>query len=109
MSFQEYYSTQSFLTEPGIFKDILDELPENIESIVKIIQGLVLLDIDADVSGYFIPEERLKETEIRYVEKMLEKIFQLDSSPIIVERKIAHKLIGNCRDFATLLCAFLRH
>jgi len=33
----------------------------------------------------------------------------LDAAPLPVARPLEKRLVGNCRDFATLLCAMLRH
>jgi len=40
---------------------------------------------------------------------MLARLRELDSRPLTVAHPMERRLVGNCRDFSTLLCAMLRH
>ncbi len=40
---------------------------------------------------------------------MLARIQELDGRPLMVVHPPEKRLVGNCRDFATMLCAMLRH
>jgi len=40
---------------------------------------------------------------------MLARIRELDDQPLTTVRPLESRLVGNCRDFATLLCGMLRH
>jgi hypothetical protein len=59
--------------------------------------------------GYQIPKERLDEVDIRWVEKMLARIVELDDRPLIEPRPPERRLVGCCRDAATLFCAMARY
>ena len=52
---------------------------------------------------------RLYDIEIRYVSKMLEKLMGLSTLPLTMERNLSARMVGSCRDYATLFCAILRY
>ncbi|RLC90976.1 MAG: transglutaminase domain-containing protein, partial [Chloroflexi bacterium] len=54
-------------------------------------------------------EERKQEVSIRQVAQMLAHIREMDDRPLTVARPLEKRLVGNCRDFAAMLCAMLRH
>jgi len=64
---------------------------------------------DGSFYNYQIPLKRLSDIETRYVEKMLEKIIALDNAELIKERALDKRIVGSCRDYATLFCAILRY
>jgi excinuclease ABC subunit A len=105
----EFYKEHSVFTDPAIYAEKLDQLPDTIPELVKVVQGLIIHRLDGQIFGINIPQDRLNEMEIRKVSSMLEVIFKLDDSPITQPRSVEKKLISGCRDFAVLLCAFLRH
>ncbi|MEI8055555.1 MAG: transglutaminase domain-containing protein [bacterium] len=109
MNFLNYYTEHGKFTDPHGFIYLFDQLPDKIEELVSIIQGVLLLDVDIGTLGYSPPIDRWKEVELRYVSKMLRKILELDNKPLFENRKVNKKLIVTCRDFKVLLCSILRH
>jgi hypothetical protein len=54
------------------------------------------------------PEGR-DDPQIRPAAAMIERIQELERSPLVERRPADQRFIGNCRHFATLTCALLRH
>jgi hypothetical protein len=47
--------------------------------------------------------------QIRPAAAMLERIHELDPSPLVERRPVQKRFVGNCRHFATLTCALFRN
>jgi hypothetical protein len=104
-----YYKTQSLITDPGGNTKLFVDLPGNIEGLCRIVQGLYIHYMGGERYGYQISKERLSEVNLRYIEKMLARIIELDDRPLTEHRTPEKRLVGCCRDAATLLCAMARH
>jgi hypothetical protein len=72
------------------------------------VQGLIVHYQETDTYGIEIPPERRREIDTRHVPAMLERIMALDARPLLEPRAPERRLIGCCRDFATLTCSMLR-
>lgn len=103
-----YYGTQGPMTDPGRFGSELDKLPTSVAELVQIVQGLVVHPFWAGSYGLELDKEREGEVQIRRLEPKLERILQLDSSPLTTARTAEARLVGYCRDFSLLLVALLR-
>lgn len=55
-----------------------------------------------------IPRNRFGDMEIRFVESMLARLQELENRSLDEARPLKTRLVGNCRDFAVLLCATFR-
>lgn len=104
MKISTYYTQQSELTRPGDYAHLLADLPGEIPALCRIVQGLILHYFNEAAN-----EDRYDERNLRYIEKMLARMVELDDSPLTVARPPQKRLIGCCRDFATLFCAMARH
>jgi hypothetical protein len=109
MNALEFYKKQSLVTDPKGFAYLLQSFPCDVASIKILLQGLILHLWDGSFYNYQIPLKRLFDIETRYVEKMLEKMIQLDSAELTKERPLDKRIVGSCRDYATLFCAILRY
>ncbi len=110
MNSSEYYSQQSPITDPGEYAHLFDELPHDVAVLCRVAQGLIIHYLDGErLFDYPIPEERLPEVDTCHVEKMLARILELDSRPLTQPRPPEKRLVGCCRDFATLFCSMARH
>lgn len=109
MNFYEFYKKQSSITDPKSFSYLFKSLPNDHASIKVVLQGLILHFWDGGFYEYKIPLRRLFDIEIRYVEKILEKLTQLDNSDLSQARPLNKRVVGSCRDYATLFCAILRY
>lgn len=109
MDIPTYYTTQSYITDPGEYAYLYEDLPRDIEGLCKVVQGLVIHYRFGDALGYSIPEERMPEIDIRFVPKMLARIVALDGRSLNEERAPERRFVGCCRDFATLFCSMARY
>jgi hypothetical protein len=105
-----YYAQPGPMTDPHDQAHLLADLPTDIPSLVKIVQGVIIHPFWMERYGLpRIPEREERETNLRFVNKMLVRIVELDDRGLATPRALDHKLIGNCRDHTTLLCSILRH
>lgn len=105
----DYYATPSPMTSVGKYKAQIDELPNDIGEIVKIIQGLGVYDaVASDFYGFTIPENRKSEIHIRSIEQVLKQLMFLDDKPLDEARPIEKRVVCRCHHFARLLVAVLR-
>jgi hypothetical protein len=106
---QIYYSSQGEITEPGACIHLFADLPHDIASLCKVVQGLIIHYHCEAMYNYTIPDDRLLEVDTRSVAKMLARIRELDPRPLTEERPPEKRLVGCCRDFATLFCSMARY
>lgn len=104
-----YYATPGRMTDPGVHAHLFDGLPGDIAGLCRVVQGVLLHIFWAERYGVQLSEERKGEVQIRAVAPKLQRLLELDSSPLSVARPPERRLVGNCRDFSVLLCAMLRH
>jgi hypothetical protein len=104
-----YYASHSPITDPGAYMALLQELPVEIPALCKILQGILMHHCSAGLRGVELSDERREEQELRWVARMLARIVELDDRPLLEPRQPDRRLVVCCRDFATLLCAALRH
>ena len=105
----EYYRTQSPITEPGEYVELFNDLPHDIPGLCRAVRGLVF-PIDAEeLYGYTIPEDKRREVDTRYIEKILARIIELDDRPLSEPRSPEKRFVGCGRDMAVLFSAVARH
>ena len=105
----EFLSTPGKMTSPGSLASLFDPLPRDIASLVRVVQGLMIHVFWIEKYGIQLDAARKEEVQLRYVEKMLARILELDPRPLTETRPLEKRLVGNCRDFSVLLTAMLRH
>lgn len=103
-----FYREQSAITRPGKHSALFTDLPQSIEALCKIVQGLIIHYDCGDLYGCQIPAEREREMDTRYIEHMLERILKRDPHSLSEARVPELRLVGCCRDFSTMLCSMLR-
>ena len=116
--FLDYYRAQGDLSDPGKFVHLYDDLPDDILSIVKVVQntiihffwtttdkayGISLKDIET--TGRDPNEEHNQ----RRIEEKLSTLISIKDAPLTELREPIDRVVGNCRDFALLLTSILRH
>ena len=106
---QRYYATQSVVTDPGEYKELLTDLPDDIPSLCCIIQGLLLHRWWTEQYGVNISEAQKEEIKIRKLTRQFKRILELEDSPLTTVRPPDRRLVGTCRDYAAVLTSFLRH
>ena len=106
---KDFYSTQSIVTDPGRYKELYQDLPDDIPSLCKVAQGLILHMHWAQAYGQNPSDQRKTEVRIRQADRQLARILELQDSPLTEPRPPEKKIIGTCRDYAAMLVSFLRY
>lgn len=99
--------THDFYARPGPMTS-MPKVQGDVACLATIVQGLVIHEYMAKAYGVTVPDSRKAESHIRYVDEMLERLFELDSSPLTVARPPEKRLVGVCHHFSLLLVAMLR-
>jgi hypothetical protein len=86
---------------------LLGDLPSSPVGLCAAAQSLVALPQLAE--GFGIPEARQAEKDLRPAGAILRTLRALDDRPFDRPRAPADRVVGTCRHFAVLSCAFLRH
>jgi len=105
----EYYSGQSAITDPGQYAYLYDSLPESVAELCRVTQRLLLHPFHTERYGVELTEQRRKEVRLREVEDILHRAIELDERMLIENREPQKRVTGHCRDYAVLLCSFLRY
>lgn len=71
------------------------------------VHGLVIQPADAEPLG--LAAERFEEKQLRPAAAIVARLLALDPSPLPDMRPPSARVVGTCRHFAVLACAFLRH
>jgi hypothetical protein len=105
----EFHSLPGPMTAGEGSDDTLAALPDDLDTLVRIVQGLVLHEFTAStMQGVEIAGERRFESHIRTVPHMLNRLRELDDRPLWQARLPSLRLVGVCHHFALLLLAILR-
>ena len=105
-----YYTHQSPISDPKELGHLFDAIPDDIPTIARTVQGLITHYMaDTFIYDYQYPKERMSEIDTRYVHSMLEQLIKMDDRLLAEARAFDNRLIGCCRDYATLFTSILRH
>lgn len=105
---REYYTSQGPLTDPRNEAELFDGLPYSVAEMRDVIQGLIIHVFWAQRYGLSVPDDRMRELQLRSVPEKLRRLRELDDRPITQARPPPRRLLGNCRDFSVMLCSMLR-
>lgn len=83
-------------------------LPDDLGSLVKVVQGLLIHVFWAERYGINLTPGRKEEVNLRSFAEKFPALYALEASPLSSARPPEKRLVGNCRDFSNLLAAFLR-
>lgn len=104
-----YYSKQTIITNPRNYMCRYGTLPLSPTELLKTVQGLVIHGDQGKLYKVTFSKRQLNEELLRTVPQMLDRLFQIDKSPLSTARPPQNRLIGMCRDYSLLLVSFLRH
>lgn len=104
-----YYSQAGVMTDPGQYAFLLQDLPTDIGSLCRIVQGNLIHVFWAERYGVDLTDAQKQTLEIRHVSQKLARIWEQEKSPLRTARLKERRQVGNCRDFSTFLCAILRY
>jgi len=105
----DFYARPAMMTSAGRHTSMFAELPDDVDELVRIIQGLGIYDMAAaDFYGVTIPDKRKNEIHIRSMERMLDQLLALDDQPLTMARPAEKRLACRCHNFTRFLVAMLR-
>jgi hypothetical protein len=105
----DFYAEPTTLTSAQEYASLLAELPDDVEKLTHIVQGLAIHEYAArDFYGVEVPDDRKSESHFRSLERMLEQILAINDQPLSIARPPDQRLFGVCHHFALLLVAILR-
>lgn len=105
----QYYRTPGVITTLTKYKEFLEWLTDDIRAIVQVVQGLIVHDLWLERYGTALRKEQCCDVNIAYMEDLLDKAMSLDNRSLAISRPPEKRVIACCREFATLVCAILRH
>lgn len=105
----EFYLRSAAMDAAGTHAAPFDALPDDVESLARIVPGLLLHQHIAPAYGETLTEARVREAHLRPVEAILARVLKHDGAPLAQARPAAKRAIGVCRHFTLLLVAMLRH
>jgi hypothetical protein len=105
----EYYATPGEITSIAKHAQFVDWLTDDVRAIVQVVQGILIHDSWLDAYGASLNDGQRYDHNSLLMETVLDKAVDLDGRSLSIPRAPDRRVIGCCREFATLLCAFLRH
>lgn len=108
MANAERWISHSAMSEPGRYQASMAELPAEVDALNRVVQG-ILVHTDW-LHAYGIDSSRFERIsrETLPVAVRLGLVLDGDGCELAVGRAPAQRGVGTCRDFALMLCAFLR-
>lgn len=107
-SVREYYNKPGAITDLTDFADFTQWLDTDPRLIFQVTQGIILHDMWAQRYGVSLQKSQMCKCNTPYMKDILAKALELDAKSLVIPRALEKRVIGCCRDFATLFCAFLR-
>ncbi len=104
----DYYCQPDEITNLKKYLPLIQWLPENPDIICQVVQGLIVHDMWVTSYGVDYNKEHEYVQKTAYMEDILEKILEIDGCNLAIPRQPQNRVIACCREFATLMCAFLR-
>ncbi len=104
----KYYSVPGDITRLDKYKDFTNWLTADPNAIYQLVQGLIVHDLWVERYGQVYDETHEYSQKLAYMEDLLDKALELDHSNLAIPRHPHNRVIACCREFATLMCAFLR-
>ncbi|HTN90808.1 MAG TPA: transglutaminase-like domain-containing protein [Sorangium sp.] len=105
----DFYARPAAMTSGGAHAPrLFDELPSDVASLVRVVQGLLLHQHWAGAYGVELSDERRGESHLRPTDRMLDRVLALSDRPLSVARPLDARLVGTCRNITVLLVALLR-
>ena len=105
----DYYRQPTAMTSAGKYAALFKKLPNNVDELVRTVQGLGIYGLTAsDFYDFNVPKERENEIHIRSVEEMINRLFAIDNQPLTIARPAEKRLVCLCRNFGLLLLSMLR-
>ncbi|MGE5678867.1 MAG: transglutaminase-like domain-containing protein [Pseudomonadota bacterium] len=104
----QYYSEPGDITDLSGHKPFIEWLGDDPGAIYQVVQGLLVHDLWVGFYGENYNEAHEYSQQTAYMVDLLDKAIELDKSNLAIPRRPGSRVIGCCREFATLMCAMLR-
>ena len=104
-----FYTSPGRMTDPGEYALLLADLPAGIADLCKVVQNNLIHVFWAERYGVILSEDQKRTLNLRRLSEKLSLIYSYDHRPLIYEREIHTRQVGNCRDFSLFLTALLHH
>jgi hypothetical protein len=105
----DFYAQATGNSDGGRHAERLAALPEGVVELANVIQRLLIYgDVAQAFYGVDIAPQRQRETHLRRVEDMLDRVLELDARPLVAARALDKRLVGVCHHYMLLLVAALR-
>ncbi|WP_395375210.1 transglutaminase domain-containing protein [Marinicella sp. W31] len=105
----EHYKQHTVVTNPGKYSEIFKGLNLSVKETVNLVGGISAhYQRDLTHTDIVLSKERLKEVDTRFVENIIERVFELNQQPLTETRPMHERFMGTCRDGAVLVCSMLR-
>ena len=103
-----YFARYGKMTHPGPYAHLYTDLPSDVPSLVRVVQGLMVHVFWGERYGLDLSEGRKAEVQLRSMERRLGRTLELDAAPLTSPRPNEQKIVGNCRDFSVTLASMLQ-
>lgn len=104
----DYYREPGEITKLERYSGFTKWLPEDAGAIYQVVQGLIVHDMWVGHYGAEYKKEHEYPQNTAYMQDLLDKALELDNSSLSIPRHPRDRVIACCREFATLMTAFLR-
>lgn len=99
------YTRQSPYSDPRAYAPLLAALPADLPELAAVIRNVL---VHYRSAGIDFPDERLREIDNRWVDRILAHDQRRHPQPLAVPRALEERVVGCCRDFTLLTVAALR-
>jgi len=107
-SLLHYYAAHGIVTDPREQATLLADLPSDIPTLSRIVQGILIHPVAGPLYHQKLSHLRKQDLHLRTVPRMLQRLKEISHEPLTIARPPSLRMVGNCRDAATLFCALLR-
>lgn len=104
----DFYTRPAAMTAVGCYAPLVDELPDDVPGLVRVVQGLLLHEHWAPAYGITLSDERRSKTHLRPAAQMLDSLSPEDGRPLTAARSLDERVVGTCRNFTVLFVALAR-
>ncbi|MFC1878676.1 transglutaminase domain-containing protein [Chloroflexota bacterium] len=104
----DFYRQQGPMSDPGKYAGLMAGLPTDLASLCRVVQHNLIHVFWAEKYGRNLSNEEKGPLNLRRLSHKLALARQIDGRPLVNERPVEKRQVGNCRDYSLLLTAFLR-
>jgi hypothetical protein len=105
----DYYREPKGITRIKKHKKFIRWLTDDVDAIYRVVQGILVHDNWLHHYGISLTPEQVYDQKSWSMEALLNRAVKLDKRSLAIARSPEKRVIGCCREFATLFCAILRH